>query len=329
MKLKDIADLAGVSVSTVSRVINSQNTKCASREVQDRIWEAVRYLGYTPNPYAQNLKRKDIENSHSFHDSIAYAYSSGRNKDYHDWELLYLIEQEIMSHHYSARPLDPNASEIPGERRESGIILIGNSFGYPLSHYQSLYKNVVCIAEAHVDFACDLILMDRKKAILSAYDYLCSLGHQHIAFVGKKDALLNIKSKGKKLHNSMEAISCGSAISDGFSLGLELSRNPLKLSALICESSTAACGITQAFCESGISIPEDISVVCLDSGKRISSSSISIPISSFSYNKYDISRTAADLLIDRISHRHNIPVTYSPECIFEDNKSCSICRSKE
>ena len=42
MTLKEIARQANVSVSTVSRVINQKNTKAASPEVQERIWEIVR-----------------------------------------------------------------------------------------------------------------------------------------------------------------------------------------------------------------------------------------------------------------------------------------------
>ena len=56
MTLKEIAKEAGVSVSTVSRVINN-NSKAASKEVQERIWEIVRRTGYTPNSVAQNLKQ--------------------------------------------------------------------------------------------------------------------------------------------------------------------------------------------------------------------------------------------------------------------------------
>ena len=55
MTLKEIAKEAGVSVSTVSRVINN-NSKAAGKEVQDRIWEIVRRTGYTPNSVAQSLK---------------------------------------------------------------------------------------------------------------------------------------------------------------------------------------------------------------------------------------------------------------------------------
>lgn len=56
MTLKEIAKEANVSISTVSRVINQENTKAASPEVQARIWEIVRRTGYSPNKTARSLK---------------------------------------------------------------------------------------------------------------------------------------------------------------------------------------------------------------------------------------------------------------------------------
>lgn len=56
MTLKEIAALAGVSPSTVSRVINHPGTKAASREVENKIWQIIRETGYIPDPSARNLK---------------------------------------------------------------------------------------------------------------------------------------------------------------------------------------------------------------------------------------------------------------------------------
>ena len=53
--LKDIARLVGVSVPTVSKVLNNKSQKCASPETQNRIWQAVHDLGYTPNVHAKKL----------------------------------------------------------------------------------------------------------------------------------------------------------------------------------------------------------------------------------------------------------------------------------
>ena len=57
MTLKDVAKAAGVSPSTVSRVIHSAGNNFASPEVRRRVWNAVRQLGYVPNQQAQGLKK--------------------------------------------------------------------------------------------------------------------------------------------------------------------------------------------------------------------------------------------------------------------------------
>ena len=54
--LKDVARLAEVSPSTVSRIINGKGDKCASPQVHKRVWEAVRTTGYVPNLEAKRLK---------------------------------------------------------------------------------------------------------------------------------------------------------------------------------------------------------------------------------------------------------------------------------
>lgn len=56
MTLKDIAKEAGVSVSTVSRIINGNSSSAASKETQDKIWKIARAGGYVPNISAQALK---------------------------------------------------------------------------------------------------------------------------------------------------------------------------------------------------------------------------------------------------------------------------------
>ena len=54
--LKKIAEITGVSLSTVSRVLNNPDYRCSSPEIRDKIWEAAMELKYVPNKAAKNLK---------------------------------------------------------------------------------------------------------------------------------------------------------------------------------------------------------------------------------------------------------------------------------
>ena len=57
MSIKKIAEKAGVSPATVSRVLNNPNYKCSSAELRDKIWNIAMELNYVPNEAARNLKR--------------------------------------------------------------------------------------------------------------------------------------------------------------------------------------------------------------------------------------------------------------------------------
>ena len=57
MTLKEVAARAGVSVSTVSRIINSPDDSFARKEVRERVWAIIKETGYTPNLNARELKQ--------------------------------------------------------------------------------------------------------------------------------------------------------------------------------------------------------------------------------------------------------------------------------
>ena len=57
MSLKRIAELAGTSVSTVSRVLHSPGHRCNQSGLERRIWEIAREQNYIPNPAARQLRK--------------------------------------------------------------------------------------------------------------------------------------------------------------------------------------------------------------------------------------------------------------------------------
>ena len=56
MSIKKIAERAGVSPATVSRVLNNPNYKCAVPELREKIWKFAMELNYTPNKAARSLR---------------------------------------------------------------------------------------------------------------------------------------------------------------------------------------------------------------------------------------------------------------------------------
>lgn len=83
MSLKEIAEKAGVSVSTVSRVISDKDSKAASKQVKERIWSIVRETGYVPDTNAQHLRMRGSTSKKPVNNKY-YACVYARNQDNKD-----------------------------------------------------------------------------------------------------------------------------------------------------------------------------------------------------------------------------------------------------
>ena len=100
MTLKDIAKEAGVSISTVSRIINGNSSNAASKEMQDKIWSIARAGGYVPNTSAQALKQKSRENLPHHSIACVYARAQDAQNDAFFSTLTRSIEQEALKQGY-------------------------------------------------------------------------------------------------------------------------------------------------------------------------------------------------------------------------------------
>ena len=103
MTLKEIAQEANVSISTVSRVINQKKPNAASPEVAERIWEIVRRNGYIPNRTAQDLKSvilMKIKKVEPKTVAIIYARTDSMATDFFFSNIAKAIEQELFKSNY-------------------------------------------------------------------------------------------------------------------------------------------------------------------------------------------------------------------------------------
>ena len=96
MSIKKIAERAGVSASTVSRVLNNPNYKCSSPKLRDKIWKIAIELNYTPNTAARNLKMGVKEKEEKvYYVSVLMTRMEKATADPFFNELLRVIESEI------------------------------------------------------------------------------------------------------------------------------------------------------------------------------------------------------------------------------------------
>ena len=197
MSLKEIAHIAGTSVSTVSRVLNQPDYKCKSPELEARIWAAAQEIRYTPNTAAQTLKSgisltQTEEKTMTF--DIFLTRFPSLSQDLFFSELFEFLKKELLRQQciigkFLTLPevtsmLNEKSSFSATDKHADGIILLGKCPSELISPLQNHYHNIVGIDRNPTDFAYDEVICNGTNAAISAMNYLISLGHKKIAYIG-------------------------------------------------------------------------------------------------------------------------------------------------
>jgi DNA-binding LacI/PurR family transcriptional regulator len=203
--IKKIAELAGVSPSTVSRVLNNPDYHCSSPEKRDRIWKAAMELNYVPNEAAKNLKMGNQENKEkTYYISVLMTRMESAQMDPFFAELLRVIETEIHRHYCILSKVwympifsndrkcrTANLKKLVEEMNESmgtktdGLIVIGKCNKDALVQLNKTFKNVVTVNRNPSNYDVDEVTCDGRQVAIQAVEHLISLGHRDIGYVGE------------------------------------------------------------------------------------------------------------------------------------------------
>lgn len=168
--LKDIARLANVSISTVSRVVNGTASKAARPEVQDKIWRIVKELNYIPNSAAQSLKNKKGNPKLK---TIACLFSRASNyqSDPFFSEISRAIETELLKRGYLMK-ISVSTYDHPKETIDSlfsaekvdGVIILGRIEKKYIELIQQYNHNIVYSGLNKIDYSIDQVICNGYDA---------------------------------------------------------------------------------------------------------------------------------------------------------------------
>lgn len=324
MTLKEIAKMAGVSASTVSRVINHSNEKVASKEVRDRIWRIVRETNYVPNQTAQKLK---LGNKDSFTKNSSktigciFARSLDTLNDPFFSNIARAIEQEafrqgyVMKYSFSAYDInDPQTYQIISNYQVNGIAVLGRFDKNLLSFIQKQYKHVVYTGLNLIDTGYDQIICNGYDAAKTAVNYLAKLGHEKIGYIGEKkkevrylgylDAMKNLNLPIKNENIIISTLNSES--------GYKYTMNYLKKygkkhnTAFFCANDVTAIGALKAIKEYGLTVPTDISLISIDNINT--AQYVSPMLTTINIPMEELGKMTAKILIDRIENGKTMPI---------------------
>ncbi|MBU5479782.1 LacI family DNA-binding transcriptional regulator [Blautia sp. MSJ-19] len=344
MTLKEIAKQANVSISTVSRVINQKNTKAASLEVQERIWEIVRKSGYTPNATARNLKMgKNSQIQNTVPKSIAciYARSNSSVSDPFFSQIAKAIEQEAFKNNYFIRHsftamdiANPDISRQLSQFPVDGVVILGRYERQLLRFFTQNYKNVIYTGLNPMGIKHDQVVCDGSDISYEAISYLAELGHTKIGYIGEQNNEVRFSGYKEALAKlglpfvQQNTANVHLSADGGYKGANILMHNRSDISAIFCANDTTAIGVIHALKEKNFRIPEDISVISVDdieTAQYLSPmlTSIHIPLE-------DLGRMTAKTLIDRINGGHRLPMKISLPFYIAKRDSCGkLSRSRK
>ena len=268
---KDVADRAGVSVATVSYVLNKKGGVMPETEM--RVLQAVEELGYVPNEAARNLSL-----GRSSHIGIAL---NELTNPYH-MEVVKGIEKQASAFGFHVSILNINEDMqdklnfLKGRKFDVLINFMTQVFD-PRIAEQLLKRNTLLVNFPVPESFC--FNLKSKGAILSSMDLLRQCGHSKVGYISTIDEkrwetdvrgqvyMEYLESYGfennpdYKVFNGDYTEPSGQV---GYDLGLKLFRAHPEITAVYVTNDIAALGVLRALEDLGLKCPEDVSVIGYD-----------------------------------------------------------------
>jgi DNA-binding LacI/PurR family transcriptional regulator len=331
--IRDVAALAGTSISTVSNLLNGRPNRMRSDTVR-RIEEAIESLGYKPNRSARTLKT-------GFTPAIGLLVPSVANP-FHG-AMAHAVERAAQARGFQVL-LGNTLRDAARERQCAADFfafgirgVIATSSPFDLEHFGDLIGrglSVVALdmvnSNADAERAMDSVSMDNYRAGYLATEHLIDLGHRRIGYVSgatptmsRRDRLNGYRAAllAANIELNPTLVAAGESASGyddihaaehGRSAALSLLALPDPPSALVALNDMHAVGACAAVREIGRTVPDDISVVGIDDINL--AALLYPPLTTVRHPIKALGEAAVDLLVNRIETRERSP---SRQIVFE------------
>jgi len=271
----DVAKHAGVSVSTVSYVLNDSGSVGESRRA--RVLDAVHVLNYTPNAAARSLKRRSASTIGLVVPDLANQFfalvTEGVELAAAERDVLVVLcvpEATDRPTEYYTRLLNSN--------RLDGVVYLPGSGGMAARLVLELAEAgpVVLVDERIPGFDMPAVVADSRRGAREIAAYVLARGHRRLAIIGGPEALW---TSHQRLSGYREAIAARGLDVDGVPLfvgdhrqpsGAELAERALvgspdeRPTALLCANDLMAFGALEYCRRVGLRVPEDVSLTGFD-----------------------------------------------------------------
>ena len=308
--IADVAELAGVSKSTVSRVLNDR-THYMREDTQARVLQVVAELGYRPSSVARSLVSKRTH-------TIGLLISDVGNPFYP--EVIHGVEEIALKHDYdvflgnTGYDLDRGMALVRSlaDKSVDGAILMSSTMSDELVLELAQQQIPVVVLDWQLtvlDGVIGTIAVDFETGIRAAARHLVELGHRNLAHVSgplnlrtshaRRDAFLAGVAESGVDSDTIRVVEGNFHIDGGRRALKELLDAPQPPTAVFAANDLMALGILWGARENGLRVPEDLSIIGFDDIEL--ATEVSPPLSSVALPRFEIGTTAMGMLLDLIS----------------------------
>lgn len=334
--IKDVARAAGVSVGTVSNVLNCP--EIVSEQARARVHAAIQELGFVRNEQARQLKAGASR-------TIAYVVFDAANPFFTDVAagMEDVAEAAGLGLYICNSRQDPRREsrylEMLGQQRVRGILLtpLGSEVeGVDVLEQQGIPLVFVDRGDpgrTHSSVSVDDVMGGRL-----AVSHLLEGGHRQIGFVGGPEGLSQIEDRLAGARSALETghypdarlqvvRTQGLSIEEGRAaagriLGMEASD---RVTAVFCANDLVALGLLQEAMQANVRVPQELAIVGYDD--IYFASAAVVPLSSVRQPRQQLGRTAAELLLEEaagpLDHRSH-QVNFEPQLVVRASSNWRI-----
>jgi LacI family transcriptional regulator len=314
--IKDVAERSGVSITTVSHVLNHLPGKRVSPTTRARVQRVAGDLHYRPNRLAKGLRTQRTQMIGFLSDRVTTTPFAGR---------MILGAQDAATDAGSLLVLLSSGDDPELEEREVQALLEHQVDGivYALFYHRivtppaSLRDGPVVLLDARTaDGTISSVVPDEVGGSRAAVEELLAVGHRRIGFVNNCDDIparslrlagyrQALEVYGVPFDNSL-VIERSANASGGYSGAIELLGQSERPTGIFCFNDRTAMGVYQAANALGLAIPDDLSVVGFDNQESIADS-LWPGLTTIALPHYEMGQWAVKTLLEQIESQPPYP----------------------
>lgn len=270
--IREVAKKAGVSITTVSRILNNDDSFNVSKITKEKVLKVIKQLNYERKKNKNRISQSNISVIKCFDEKI-------ENEDPYFVSLKINLENMLKKKVSKVKFFDLEEieklikyNEISNFSLTDAVIFIGETSKEKLKFFKSLNENIICVDIYDTDNITDYIKFDMRNSVEIVLNYIFKLNHKKIGLlVGRNKVVKNLVDFREKYFKEImvknglyreEYLQIGDfSMESGYIMMKEILKLEDRPTAVFCGNDSIAMGAYKAIRENKLKIPEDISII--------------------------------------------------------------------